>query len=140
MTDLSDLIAAGDQRDASFAQLPDFSSLTLSPGWADSFSNTANFGDIFGNGAPVVGPVETLSTGGGNGLSGLFADITNLVQIAYQGEAQVNQQKLLNKIAAARLNNQLQTVKTTPNLWLVLGAVGLGAFVLTRDTVKSRRR
>lgn len=68
----------------------------------------------------------------GAGMTDLFRNISDLVRVGYQGQALVEQQKFANKIAAARMANQLETVRTTPNLWLVLGigAAGLFAFSL----------
>jgi hypothetical protein len=101
------------------------------PNLGDSFS----LGDIFGGGSsstgggPIVAPpVNMPSTSGG--MSDLFKNITGLVQSVYQGEQAVQTAQLQNKIATARLNNQLETVKTTPNVWAVLGLGAAAVFVL----------
>jgi hypothetical protein len=70
--------------------------------------------------------------------SGIFSDIAGLVNAAYQGQAQVEQTKLANKIASARLANQLETVRTTPNVWLI-GAAAVAAAFFIFDRRDSRR-
>lgn len=91
-----------------------------------------------GSDAPILSTPLSLPTTGNTGLTGLFRDITGLVQTAYAGEAMVNNLKLQNKIANARLTNQLETVRTTPNIWLVLGAGAVGLFAL--ELMGNKRR
>jgi len=133
-----------------------FSGLDLSKiGAADTFDARDLFGDSGGGGffsnlsnvslpdftaglfdTPLIAPVENLPSTGA-GVSGMFRDLTGLINVAFQGQAMVEQQKLLNKIGAAKLQNQLSTVRTTPNIWLVLGVAGAGFFAL--EMMNSRR-
>lgn len=82
-----------------------------------------------GGGLTIPPPVNMPSTGS-SGIGGLFSDITNLISVAYQGQASLEQQKLQNKIAAAQLGYGLKTVQTAPNVWLVLGLGAAGLFAL----------
>lgn len=105
--------------------LPDLSGVDFSAGFP--FSGVGS--DPLGGGGSIVSPPIDLG-GATSGLSDLFGNIAQLVNVAYQGEAQVQQQKYLNKIATAKLANQLDTVRSAPNLWVVLGIGAAGLFAL----------
>lgn len=117
-----------------FSDLADVDLGSMDSSFSDGIFSSASDLDLSSifrtsSGAPLVAPVVNLPLpSGGGGLSALLGNVSALIQTAYQGEAMVNQQKALNKIAEARLYNQLETVRTTPNLWLVLGAGAAGLF------------
>lgn len=128
MTDIADLVSAGDAWDASQGG---GSSL-----FSDMTFPSLDFGGG-GSGAPFVAPTLNLPSTAG-GMTDVFRNIAGLVNSAYQGEAMVEQAKFRNKIANAQLANQLQTVRTTPNIWLVLGIAGAGFFALELMDRKKR--
>lgn len=117
LDDLSnvDLSSMGSMDAGSDPSLFDFSSLSL-----PDFSSTL---------APPVNLSSVLpgQTGGG---SSFLSDINGLVSTVFQGQAQADAAKNAAALAAARQANQLQTIQTTPNVWLVASVVGVGAFVL----------
>lgn len=83
-----------------------------------------------GWGAPIISPVPNLPQPAGSGISGMLGDLTSLVNNIYAGEAAVAQAKYNAQLASARQANALQTIRTTPNLWLVLGVGAAGLFAL----------
>lgn len=127
---LGDLDVPGPS-DFSFDLLPDASGAFSLPSFDLGLPNV-DFGSL-----NIPAP-ELLPATGNVGLTGLFRDLTGLVQTAYEGEAIVGQQKLLNKIAAAKLQNQLQTIRTTPNVWWAVGAGAIALFFIV-DRRDSRR-
>lgn len=104
-----------DQAGASLINLsPDFSTLT----------------------APLVAPVLNLPLPTSTGISGLLGDVTKLVTGAYASQAQITAAQSAAALAKAKAANQLQTVKTTPNVWLVLGLGAAAVFTLELMSAK----
>lgn len=122
MSALDDLIAAADARDAAYEAAPFDLGSGFDFGGFDF--GTFNLGDLWGT-PPIVAQPESLPSTG-SGIRGLLGDFTRLVQIGYQGEALVNQQKALNKIAQAQLDNRLETVRTAPTIWQIGGLAAAG--------------
>lgn len=102
-----------------FADAPDLSGL-FTP------SSVAPIGDLFGS----VAPPQSLPLSGAGGFSGMIGDLTHLVSSIYQGDVQLTAARSASELARARASNQLQTVRTTPNIWLVLGIGAAGIFAL----------
>lgn len=126
MSDLSDLISAGDAWDAGQAGQPfDFGGGGFDLG---SIFGPSDF-PTFDLGAPLVPPVMNLPASGA-GMNDLLTNLTRLIQVGYQGEAVVNQQKALNKIAQAQYANQLAVTRSTPTILLVLGIGAAGLVAL----------
>lgn len=85
------------------------------------------------SGAPLVQPPLNLAlptqsiTGAATDVLG---NITKLVTGVYQGEAAITAAQSARDIANARAQNALVTVKTTPNVWMVLGLGAAAIFAL----------
>jgi hypothetical protein len=131
---MSDVFSAGDNLgDSSFldtlstpADNSTFGDLPL--GMPSGFPvGGGSFADIF---AGAVTPPQNLPVPANGGISGFLGDLTSLVSKVYAGDAQLTAAKSASDLARARAANQLQTVKTTPNVWLVLGIGAAGLFAL----------
>lgn len=81
-------------------------------------------------GTPLLPPVLNLPGPATPGLTGVITDLTRLIGTVYASEAQVTAAQSAAAIARARAANQLETVRTTPNVWLVLGLGAAGFFAL----------
>lgn len=73
---------------------------------------------------------QNLPASTGAGVGGALSDLSNLVTRFYAGVTQATMAKSAADLAQARAANALQTVKTTPNVWLVGGLVVAGFFAL----------
>lgn len=73
---------------------------------------------------------QSLPAASGGGVGGALGDLSNLVTRFYAGVTQATMAKSAADLAQARAANALQTVKTTPNVWLVGGIVVAGFFAL----------
>jgi hypothetical protein len=65
----------------------------------------------------------------GGGTS-IVQDLTQLLGVAGTVQAQTEAAKAAAALAAAKQANALQTIQTTPNVWLVLGLGAVGIFAL----------
>lgn len=130
---MSDVYAAGDNLgDASFLDDPQ---TTFADTGGDFFSNMPDFAGVFlpadtSFSFPTITPPQNLPGPSGGGFSGAMGDITNLVSRFYAGVTQATQAKSASDIARARADQQLQTIKTMPNIWVVGGLVAAGFFAL----------
>lgn len=107
----------------------DFSDVDLADS-APSFAvPTSDFSSVFPS-TPLVPPVLNLPQPTSTGLSSLFSDATKLVTQGFTSAAQITAAQSAADIAKAKAANQLETVKTTPNVWLVLGLGAAAIFVL----------
>lgn len=135
---MSDIFSAGDNLgDSSFldtsaspasdpaaASSPFVSGSSVIPGFTSSGAlDTSNL--FAGITAPQSLPAST-----GTGVTGALGDLSKLVTSFYAGVTQATMAKSAADIAQAKAANQLQTIKTTPNVWLVLGIAAAGFFAL----------
>lgn len=125
--------------DTSFLDTAD--SLALPPASGGDLFGGANFSfpsitlpgsvaDIFGGVTPPTNlPISSAAATGG-GISGFLGDLASFTTKLYQTDAQLTAAKSAADIARAKSQNALETVKTTPNVWLVLGIGAAGLFAL----------
>jgi hypothetical protein len=111
--------------------VPDVSASSLDDAGAALIGSTPDLSSLTGGfSAPLVAPPLSLPLPTSTGVTGILSDLTKLVTGVYSGEAQITAAQSAAAIAKAKAANQLATIKTTPNIWLVLGLGAAAVFAL----------
>ena len=116
----------------------DFSDVDIGDTASGAFNvPSIDFSSLTPSSTPLVPPVLNLPQPAGQGITGFLGDATKLITGVFQSDAQITAAQSAAAIAKAKAANQLETVKTTPNVWLVLG-LGAGAIFILEAMGRSK--